>query len=355
MVKKMNENRLIEIGSLQTGKKNNICDVPGVLVGHSTINTDNIHTGITAILPHKGNMFREKVVSACYSYNGYGKSMGLVQIEELGTIETPILLTNTLAIGKVSDGLISYMLKDNPEIGISTSTVNPIVMECNDGTINDIQKRVLNEDNVFEAIKCAKTDFEQGNIGGGTGMKCNGFKGGIGSASRIISFNDKEYVVGVLVNSNFGSSNGENLIIKGREMGNLIKNYNLPQEEDKGSIIIVVGTNLPLDSRQLKRVAKRTILGLSRTGSYGGNGSGDIVLAFSTENKVKHFNNDVIEAITRFSDNNINKVFKATVEATEEAILNSMLYSEGVKGFDGKYCKSLNEYKELFNDLLIKE
>lgn len=351
----MIEQRKVKIGELPTGNKNNICDVNGILVGHSTVETDNIHTGITAILPHTGNMFKEKVVAACYSYNGFGKSMGLVQVEELGTVETPILLTNTLNIGKVSDGLISYMIKNNPEIGVTTGTVNPIVMECNDGSINEIQLRVLNENNVLESINNATDDFKQGNIGGGTGMKCHGFKGGIGSSSRIVKYNDQEYTIGVLVNSNFGSSNGKDLIFKGRYLGELIKNYNLKQEEDKGSIIVVVATDAPLDSRQLKRVCKRAELGIGRTGSYAGNGSGDIILAFSTANKVKHYNDSAIETITRFSDNYINQIFKATVEATEEAVLNSMLYSTGVKSFNGTYIKSLNEYKELFNDLLIEE
>lgn len=351
----MIEQRKVKIGELETGKRNNICDVEGVLVGHSTVETDNIHTGITAILPHSGNMFREKVVSAAYSYNGFGKSMGLVQVEELGTIETPILLTNTLNIGKVSDGLISYMIKDNPEIGVTTGTVNPMVMECNDGSINQIQLRVLDEKNVLEAINNCKDDFKQGNIGGGTGMKCHGFKGGIGSASRIVKYNDTEFTIGVLVNSNFGSSNGKDLIFKGRSLGELIKNYNLKQEEDKGSIIVVVATDAPLDSRQLKRIAKRAELGIGRTGSYAGNGSGDIILAFSTANKVKHNYECAVETITRFSDNYINQIFKATVEATEEAVLNSMLCSTGVTSFNGTYIKSLNEYKEIFKDLLIEE
>lgn len=351
----MIEKRIVKIGQLESGIRNNICDVEGVLVGHSTVETDNIHTGITAILPHNKNMFKEKVVAAAYSYNGFGKSMGLVQIEELGTVETPILLTNTLNIGKVSDGLISYMIKDNPEIGVTTGTVNPIVMECNDGSINEIQLRVLNENNVLEAINNSKDDFKQGNIGGGTGMKCHGFKGGIGSSSRVVTINNKEYTVGVLVNSNFGSSNGKDLIFKGRYLGELIKNYNLKQEEDKGSIIVVVATDAPLDSRQLKRIAKRAELGIGRTGSYAGNGSGDIILAFSTANKVLHYNDSAIDNITRFSDSYINQIFKATVEATEEAVLNSMLYSTGVKTYNGTYIKSLNEYKELFKDLLIEE
>lgn len=350
----MIEKRMVQIGKFPCGKRNNICDVEGVLVGHSTVESENIHTGVTAILPHKGNMFREKVVSAAYAFNGFGKSMGLVQVEELGTVETPILLTNTLNIGKVSDGLVSYMLKDNPEIGVSTSTVNTLVMECNDGSINEIQKRVLDEKNVLEAIDNASDDFKQGNIGAGCGMKCHGFKGGIGSSSRIVNICGKDYTIGVLVNSNFGSSNGEDLVFKGRRLGDLIKDYNLKKEEDKGSIIVVIATDLPLDSRQLKRLARRGELGIARTGSYAGNGSGDIMLAFSTVNLVKHYNDGATEEITRFFDSEINPAFKATVDATEEAVLNSLLYSKGVKSFNGTYYKSLMEYKELFDDLLIK-
>ncbi len=351
----MIQNRLVKIGELQTGNKNNICDVQGVLVGHSTIEKDTIHTGITSILPHGGNMFKEKVVSASYSYNGFGKSIGLLQVEELGTIETPILLTNTLSVGRVCDGLISYMLKDNKEIGVTTSTINPIVMECNDGSINEIQLRVLNEDNVLESIKSAKNDFTQGSIGAGTGMKCHGFKGGIGSSSRIVKYNDQEYTIGVLVNSNFGSSNGKDLIFKGRHLGEMIKNYNLNQEEDKGSIIVIIATDAPLDHRQLKRISKRAELGIGRTGSYAGNGSGDIIVAFTTANKVKHYTENITEIITRFSDNFINLLFKATIEATEEAVLNSMLYSKGIQSFNGTYYRSLMDYKDLIADLLIDE
>ncbi len=348
-------NRLIEIGNFKTGLNNTITDVPGVLVGHATINDGINQTGVTSILPHNKDLFKEKVVGASYIYNGFGKSIGLVQIDELGTIETPILLTNTLSVPSVTDALITYMLKTNPEIGVTTSTINPVVMECNDGSINKIQNRIINENHVFEAIKNANVKFKQGAVGAGTGMKCHGFKGGIGSSSRILNYDNSEYVIGVLVNSNFGSSNGDDLIIKGRKMNSLIKDYNLISEEDKGSIIVVIATNLPLDSRQLKRVAKRAELGIARTGSYAGNGSGDIIIAFSTENKVNHYSNKSIEQITRFSDNYINKVFKATIDATEEAVLNSMLYSDSVISYNGTKIKSLNEYYELFSDLLIKK
>lgn len=346
--------RLVKIGNFETGKKNNICDVPGVLVGHSTVLDEFNKTGVTAILPHSGNMFKEKVVAASDVFNGFGKSIGLVQLDELGTIETPIILTNALNASKVANGLISYMLKDNPEIGITTSTVNPLVLECNDGSISMTQNRVLDEKNVIEAINNASDDFLEGAIGAGTGMRCNGFKSGIGSSSRIIRIKDKKYSLGVLVNSNYGASNGSELIFKGRALGGLIKDYNLAQEEDKGSIVIVVATDAPLDSRQLKRLAKRAELGVARTGSYGGHGSGDIIVAFSTANKVLQSPSYMEEMVIRFNDSYLNMFFKATVDATEEAILNSMLFAEPLKSYNGTEYKSLMEYKSLFEDLLEK-
>lgn len=346
--------RLVKIGEYQTGIKNNICDVPGVLVGHSTVIDEFNKTGVTAILPHNGNLFKEKVVAASDVFNGFGKSIGLVQLDELGTIETPIILTNALNASKVANGLISYMLKDNPEIGVTTSTVNPLVLECNDGSISQTQNRVLDESNVLEAIKNASDDFLEGAIGAGTGMRCNGFKSGIGSSSRVIKIKDKEYVIGVLVNSNYGASNGSELIFNGRRLGGLIKDYNLAHEEDKGSIIIVVATNAPLDNRQLKRLAKRTELGVARTGSYGGHGSGDVMVAFSTANKVLQSPSYMEDAVVRFSDAYLNSFFKATVDATEEAILNSMLYAKPMKSYNGTEYKSLMEYRELFEDLLEK-
>ena len=346
--------RLVKIGDFKTGIKNNICDVPGVLVGHSTVLDEFNKTGVTAILPHNGNLFKEKVVAASDVFNGFGKSIGLVQLDELGTIETPIILTSALNASKVANGLISYMLKDNPEIGVTTSTVNPLVLECNDGSISMTQNRVLDEKHVIDAINNSSDDFLEGAIGAGTGMRCNGFKSGIGSSSRIINIKDKEYVLGVLVNSNYGASNGSELIFNGRKMGNLIKDYNLPQHEDKGSIIIVVATNAPLDSRQLKRIAKRAELGVARTGSYGGHGSGDVIVAFSTVNRIIQSPSYMEENIVRFSDAYLNSFFKATVDATEEAILNSMLYAKPMKSYNGTEYKSLMEYKSLFEDLLEK-
>ncbi len=347
--------RVIKIGELETGLNNNICDVEGVLVGHYTISNKNINTGVTAILPHSGNLFRNKVVAASYVFNGFGKSIGLVQVDELGSIETPIILTNALCAGKMADALITYMLQDNPDIGKTTSTVNPLVLECNDGSLNDTQKRALTEENLFEAIKDARVDFNEGGIGAGTGLKCHGFKGGIGSSSRVFTIDGKKYTLGVLVLSNFGSSNGKDLIIKGRYLGDLIKNYNLKQEEDKGSIIVVIATDVPLDYRQLKRMCKRAELGIAKTGSYAGHGSGDIMVGFTTKNKITHDNPNAIETIERFSDSKINTVFKAVYEATEEAVLNSMFHAEGKMSYNGIYYKSINEYIDLFKDLLIEE
>lgn len=344
--------RLIKIGNFPTGKRNNICDVEGVLVGHYTICNGKNNTGITTILPHSGNLFKKKVVAGSYVYNGFGKSIGLVQVDELGSIETPIVLTNTLSVGKVSDALIDYMLVENTDIGRTTSTINPIVLECNDGSINDIQDKVLDGKSLMTSILNASDDFLEGSIGAGCGMKCHGFKGGIGSSSRIINIDGIDYTIGVLVNSNFGSSNGEDLIIKGRQMGPLIKDYNLKKEEDKGSIIVVIATNLPLDNRQLERLCKRAELGIARTGSYAGNGSGDIMVGFSTVNIIEHTSKKACESIIRFSNNYINSAFKAVVDATEEAVLNSMLYAEGITSYNGIYYKSLNEYKKLFEDLL---
>lgn len=346
--------RLIKIGDFPTGINNNICDVEGVLVGHYTICNGKNNTGITTILPHSGNLFKNKVVAGSYVYNGFGKSIGLVQVNELGSIETPIILTNTLSVGKVSDALIDYMLTENSDIGRTTSTINPIILECNDGSINDIQDRVLNFDSLISAIHDARVDFSEGSIGAGCGMKCHGFKGGIGSSSRIINIEGIDYTIGVLVNSNFGSSNGEDLIIKGRHMGPLIKDYNLKKEEDKGSIIVVIATDLPLDSRQLERLCKRAELGISRTGSYAGNGSGDIMVAFSTQNMIKHYTENQVENVIRFSDNFINKAFKAVVDATEEAVLNSMFHADGIRSYNGIYYKSLTEYIDLYKDLLKK-
>lgn len=341
--------RFVAIGNGQIGRLNNICDVAGVTVGHYTCDQDDYHTGITVIKPHPGNLFKEKVVASNFSFNGFGKSTGLVQVEELGTIETNIIFTSTMNVGKIMDGVVEEALANNQEIGVSTGTVNPLVMECNDGSLNKSRDRVLNKDDYYKALNDLKEDFKQGDVGAGRGMICHGFKGGIGSSSRLIEYNGKIYTIGIIVNSNFGSGNGKDLIFKGRYLGDKIKAYN-DATEDKGSIVACFATDLPLNERQIKRILKRVEIGIGRTGSYAGNGSGDVFVGFTTANKVKHFVDAPIDTIERLSDDYINTIFKRTVEMTEEAVLNSLLFSHSLKGFQ-KNVKALHEFNQLFADL----
>lgn len=326
-----------------SGKRNLITDIPGVKVGHATIKDGEINTGVTAILPHGGNLFKEKVMAGCAVLNGFGKSLGLVQIEELGTIETPILMTNTLSVGTAAEALVKYMLKDNPDIGVETGTVNCVVTECNDGRLNDIRGLHVKEEHVNEAINNASEDFEEGAVGGGTGMVCLGLKGGIGSASRVIPVDGKDYTVGAIVMSNFGSSG--NLVIGGDHIGARIKER-MEQEskKDLGSIIIVVGTDLPLSDRQLNRVARRAAAALGRVGSYMGNGSGDVVLSFSTGNILSHYSEKDIIDIKVMYDENIDKVFESAVEAVEESIISALYHAETTTGFRGNKYYSLREF-----------
>lgn len=318
-----------------------ISDVPGVKVGHVTLKDDEkfIHTGVTAILPHEGNLFQEKVAAGACVINGFGKSAGLVQIEELGTIETPILMTNTLSVGAGLNGLIQYMLKDNEDIGVSTGTVNCVVTECNDGELNDIRGMHVKEEHVLEALAKADEDFAEGGVGGGTGMCCMGLKGGIGSASRIITCNEKEYTLGAIVMSNFGVLG--NLRIDGKRI-----KTELPKEEkpEKGSIIIVLGTDIPLSDRQLKRIAKRATVGLARVGSFLGNGSGDIAIAFSNGNRIPHYSKEDVLETKMFHDNAMDKLFDATAEVVEEAVISSMYHAETTKGIRNKVLYGLREF-----------
>lgn len=326
----------IKIGTLETGKLNAITDVQGVKVGHETIDNEFAKTGVTAILPHTGNLFKEKLVSASYIINGFGKSVGLIQIDELGQIETPILLTNTLNVGKVSDALIEYMLKDNKDIGITTGSINPVVCECNDSYLNNIRERYVKQDHVFKAIEKAESEFLEGDIGAGKGMKCYGYKGGIGSSSRLIKINNNHYTVGILVLSNFGKK--EDLVINQNQ---IINKNKIDSEVEKGSIIFIVATDAPLSSRQLKRVIKRVEVGLHRTGSFMGNGSGEIVIGFSTANKIKHYETNEKIEINIWNENKIDFLFRAVAEASEEAILNSMITAKTVVGRDNHKVESL--------------
>ncbi|MBQ4577625.1 MAG: P1 family peptidase [Clostridia bacterium] len=338
----LNKESGIKIGRGTPGKRNLITDVPGVKVGHVTVRDGaDINTGVTAILPHEGNIFQDKVMAASCVINGFGKTMGLVQVEELGTIETPIVMTNTLSIGTAATALIKYMLQQNEDIGVKTGTVNPLVCECNDGTLNDIRGLHVTEEHVFQALANCGEEFEEGVVGSGTGMCCLGLKGGIGSASRIVKLDGKEYTVGALVMSNFGGAG--RLMIDGRHMGQEIK-ARLEAQQDKGSIIMLIATDVPLSERQLKRVARRAGVGLARTGSYYGNGSGDIAIAFTTANRVPHYSKTAVLDMKMITDDKIDGVFDMTAEAVEEAIISSLYHAETTTGRAGKVKYGLRDF-----------
>ncbi len=327
-------------GRLPTGALNAITDVAGVRVGHVTLIAGEgplvpgqgpIRTGVTAILPHGGNLFREKVPAAAHTINGYGKAVGFEQVRELGALETPVLLTNTLNVGLCADALVTYMLCDNPDIGITTSSVNPVVGECNDGFLNDLQGRHVKPAHVWEAIdRAAGGPVAEGNVGAGTGTVCFGFKGGVGTASRLVI--GGRFTVGALAQSNFGSR--EDLIVLGVPVGQHLRD-DRPPETGPGSIMIVLATDAPLDARQLGRLAARAAFGLARTGSIAAGGSGDFVIAFSTAYRIPHAPTEPVEMAARFHDAAMTELFRAAVESVEEAVLNSLVAAETMVGRDG--------------------
>ena len=328
----------ITIGRMPPGRTNGITDVPGVQVGHaSLIEGDRTRTGVTAIIPHSGNLFYEKVHAAAVTLNGFGKAVGLPQINELGTIETPILLTNTLNVGKVSDALIAwvlehYQLSDRPIVSI-----NPVVAECNDSYLNDIQVRPIEQEHVFQALDSASSEaVAEGVVGAGVGMSAFEFKSGIGSASRTVKFADEEYTIGVLSLPNFGRR--EELVVCGIPVGWKLRDYerSLPDSEE-GSIAIVIATDLPLSHRQLVRIANRASFGIARTGGMCHNGSGEFAIAFTTANKVPHDSKQVFLDERRLNDAHsaINTVFQAVIEAVEESILCALFSAETVVGREG--------------------
>lgn len=314
----------VHIGRFPRGKRNLISDVPGVKVGNCTLISDTPHvyrTGITAILPHEGCIYNDRVVASSFVLNGYGKSTGLVQVEELGLIETPILITSTLNVGKVWDGLISYVLGHVPD----AKSINPVVMECNDGRVNEAEYRPLGEKEVFLAIEGASEDFSLGNVGAGTGMVTFGFKGGLGSASRIVD----SYTVGALVVSNFGRKEDLLGVVEG--------------QAEIGSIIVVIATDAPLTARQLKRIARRGALGIAKAGGYATHGSGDIVLAFSTAHRIPRKAEAPIDIKVIPDDTKLfQKLLDASVEVVWEAIYDALLASEDMVGRDGKVWKAVD-------------
>ena len=331
------------LGRMEKGKLNKITDVPGVRVGHVTRHEGDINTGVTAILPHTGDMFHDKCPAASHVINGFGKSIGLVQVNELGTIETPLLLTNTLSVGTAATALVKYMLERNPDICETTGSVNPVVCECNDAGLNDIRGLHVTEEHVFAALADCKADFAEGAVGAGRGMRCHGLKGGIGSASRVVELDGKPYTIGALVLSNHALF--DDLIVGGTPVQALLDAH-VPPHEDKGSIITVLATDIPLSERQLRRLCHRAIVGLSRAGSYCGNGSGEIVIAFTTANRVPHYSEKALLPMTMLHDDAINPLFRAVAECVEESVLSSLFHAETVTGCHGKTVKCLTDLLE---------
>ncbi|HEY2275512.1 MAG TPA: P1 family peptidase [Steroidobacteraceae bacterium] len=329
----------LKVGVLPRGPLDAITDVAGVAVGQTTIvRGDNIRTGVTAVVPHTGNLYREKVPGAISVGNGYGKLAGVTQVDELGEIETPILLTSTVAVPRVADALITYMLQLSGNEDVLS--INPVVGETNDGYLNDIRGRHITPEDVFAAVRNARGGpVEEGAVGAGTGTVAFGWKGGIGTASRRLPAGLGGYTVGVLVQTNFGGV----LTIDGAPVGVELGQYYLRDqaanarnisERADGSCMIVVATDAPLDARELKRLAARTLLGMARTGSSASNGSGDYAIAFSTAPQVRIRANDPAltrrtEVVTTLS---MSPLFEAAIEATEEAIYNSMLKATTTTG-----------------------
>ena len=348
---------------LESGAHNAITDLPGLLVGHCTlikgepgplvVGTGPVRTGVTAIRPHPGNLFTHQVRAAAYVLNGFGKTVGLEQVRELGRLETPILLTNTLNTWRCADYLLDWMLQANPGIGIDTAgTLNPVVGECNDGWLNDIQGRHVGREDVFQALDSARGGpVAEGNTGAGTGTLCYGFKGGIGTASRVLPPTHGDFTVGVLLQSNFGAR--QQLNIGGLPVGKLLEGWGQEEGFDEkgtgsegrmegGSCMMVVATDAPLSARQLGRLARRAPLGLARSGFTSSPGSGDYVIAFCTHPEGPGTDRlHKPQERLRGEQRTLGLLFQAVVEATEESLLNSLAAAETLAGRDGHVARAL--------------
>lgn len=330
----------IKIGVLPTGTLNTITDVAGVKVGQVTlVQGKEVRTGVTAILPHDGNLFQQKVPAAVYVGNGFGKLAGSTQIEELGTLETPIILTNTLSVPTATDALIDWTLQQSGNKNVRS--VNPVVGETNDGSLNDIRGRNVKKEHVLEAIQKAQSGaVAEGNVGAGTGTVAFGWKGGIGTSSRKLPEKLGGYTVGILVQSNFGGVLQINGVPVGEELGQYSFKETLDKSSD-GSCMMIVATDAPLDARNLKRLAKRAIMGMARTGGIASNGSGDYVIAFSTAYRIPHETTQPAAAVTLLHNDYVSPLFLATIEATEEAIINSLFMAETTTGTQGHTIQAL--------------
>jgi len=332
----------LEVGLLKPGPLNAITDVPGVRVGHVTlVNGEKVRTGVTAVLPHEGNVFKKKVPAAIVVGNGFGKLVGYTQVEELGELETPIVLTNTLAVWDAARAVVEYTLAQPGNE--SVRSVNPVVGETNDGFLNDIRGFPIAKEQVAEALRKASTGpVEEGSVGAGTGTVCMDWKGGIGTSSRRLPAKLGGYILGVLVQTNY---KGGTLHISGVPVGKELGKSYLKEQiqyEDGGSCMIIVATDAPLDARQLHRVARRALLALANTGSSMSHGSGDYVIAFSTARPEEMpGSNRGLPQGERLQDDDLSVFFQATLEATEEAIYNSLFKATTVTGIDGHTAEAL--------------
>lgn len=347
----------VVIGQYQPGPLNAITDVAGVRVGHTTLISGEgklipgqgpVRTGVTVVIP-RDDVWHKKVPAGFFVLNGTGEMTGLSWVAESGFLEYPIALTNTLNIPRVENGVMSWMIKQYPAIGIEDDTLTPVVAECDDGRLNDIQGRHVSEQDVMTALDGAsRGPVTEGTVGAGTGMVSYGFKGGIGTSSRILPDKDGGYQVGILVNANHGRR--PELSIGGVPVGKLYdpppqgqqQSQALSPGQSEGSIIVIIATDAPLDSRQLTRLAKRAALGLARTGSTARHSSGDFMLAFSTSNVIPHYPKEPTYNLTHLADSHINPLITATVEATEEAILNALTMATSVTGRDGRRIEALD-------------
>jgi len=342
----------IIIGGLLPGEYNAITDVRGVCVGHTTIiqgkgalvpGVGPIRTGVTAILPHSGDLFLDKVTGAIVQINGFGEVTNSQQVDEMGTLEGPLMITNTLNVARVADAVIDWALDHSTEMGVTTWGISPIVAETSDSYLNDIRGRHVHKLHVYEALENARgAVVVEGAVGGGTGMICYEFKGGIGTSSRVLPESLGGFTVGVLVQSNFGSR-GE-LRIDGVPVGRELMDYDeRVRRESQGSVIVVIATDAPMTSRQLRRMGVRATHGLARTGTHGGNTSGDFAIAFSTtRNRPHHSTSNTLQLAQVVEDTVlINTLFDAVVEATEEAVLNSLFKAETMIGRDNRIINAL--------------
>ncbi|CAB3799816.1 Beta-peptidyl aminopeptidase BapA [Paraburkholderia ultramafica] len=337
------------IGTLPGGPLGTIADVAGVTVGHCTLDQDALQTGVTVIRPHRGDPFVDKVPAAVSVINGFGKSIGLVQVEELGTLETPIALTNTFGVAALAQAQIRAAIRANPQIGREWSTVNPLVFECNDGYLNDIQALAVTEQHFNDAFDNASTQVASGSVGAGRGMSCFDLKGGIGNASRVAGVAGRDYTVGALVLANFGRL--PMLTLDGTPLGRVLAERAAQlaaaaaataAKPEQGSIIMIVATDAPLDARQLKRLSLRAAAGLARTGSVYGHGSGDIALAFSTAHAVPH-DADFITLPPLVADARLDPLFRACADSVEQAIVDALWSAVSVTGRDGHRRLSLHD------------